>query len=381
MSATVVTVGLLLVFEAATTVTSVGALTALGRGTHDFFATAASLPTAPRATRVLNISGQLHVCNADAGSRFLDRTLLVVQFTVRLGPVREREVMDMYSCFFPHTVRYVFCGKNVEAERAAGFTCLPQDTLATDDDKHGLPWYFPASTSYLQYEFFAHALTTWPDYSGYIFAQDDCIVNFWNFRSKDADKVWRALSFPDPVPLVWNMHKNLSLESADRHGTIAATWTRPTLHRVREFVGTFTPAERQRLYAANSQQGLPSFRMASSDFYYVPARFRLAVANAFTRARKLMVMHEIAVPITFDALLEPHEYEVASGAALSSVTDSIKKMALYNPCWDFFHKLKPSIAREWAFTLEAVMRYGAMADTWDCHGSGRDGLTSYALVQ
>ena len=83
----------------------------------------------------------------------------------------------------------------------------------------------------------------------------------------------------------------------------------------------------------------------------------------------------------FEALLEPHEYEETIGAALCRVQDPVSKMALYDPCWDFFHKFKISKQREFEFVVATVLRYGTMTETWNCLESGVDGLTSYSRIQ
>ena len=58
------------------------------------------------------------------------------------------------------------------------------------------------------------------------------------------------------------------------------------------------------------------------------------------------------------------------------------KFALYDPCWAFFHKVKTSRAVEWDWLVETVFRYGPMAaGRWNCHDSGRAGLTSYERIQ
>ena len=36
----------------------------------------------------------------------------------------------------------------------------------------------------------SHALKNYPGYRGYIFLQDDCLMNFWNYLRLDKDKIW-----------------------------------------------------------------------------------------------------------------------------------------------------------------------------------------------
>ena len=239
------------------------------------------------------------------------------------------------------------------------------------------------SGSELQYMFMLDAMKTYPNFTGYMFMQEDVVVGFWNFPAKrDKSKVWRALHFPDPD--VFTHHQNMSLQSTQNHSAVAKFWTQYALFpftSVQKFAHGFSAEEQQRLFHRNSATGEESFRMAFSDFYYVPKKYRTAYITHMERAFDLGVFHEIALPIMFDAAVAENEFEELFGCALWQVTDPVQKISLYNPCWDFYHKIKSSNPREWNWYAEVISTYGYMMPRWNCPPSARKDLNSYSRVR
>lgn len=328
---------------------------------------------------VISLAGHNFHCKKSYSHYFQD-ILVVMEFTIRLNPrKREEEIAELYSCFFPNIRRYTYCDPNNATETAGGMICLPDPTPNLQRTY---------SPSWFQYDFMADAMEKEPHFKGYLFMQEDVVVNFWNFPVRhNFSKVWRTLMFADPDKHVWLKHRNMSIDDPNRTilQSIARTWfIRPpalTVDRVRAFIEGFAPEEQTRLFQANSNSSQRMFRMACSDFYYIPAQYREKITAQFKRARAGLVFHEAAVPIIFDALLEEHEYEEAPGGALCLVVDSVQKMALYNPCWTYYHKIKISKAIEFEWLVETIFRYGSMIGSWDCHGQGEEGLVSYTRVR
>lgn len=52
-------------------------------------------------------------------------------------------------------------------------------------------------TGYMLSEVVQDALTRFPECTGYLFLQDDCILHFWNYLLYDLDKIWFAVKFDD----------------------------------------------------------------------------------------------------------------------------------------------------------------------------------------
>lgn len=350
--------------------------------------------TPPPQRHTVSIPGfQPFECLASYSSHFRD-VLLVMQISHRLGDSKERALRDLYSCFLPNIAQYTcYCNNASAAPASASASATARGAAggrveAGGGSMHCLkcpPVMQSGTGSELQQLFMAHAMTTYPHYAGYMFMQDDVVLGFWNFAARhDKAKVWRALTFPDPDPIVWNQHQNLSLLDTTQHSKAASYWTRHPqypLSAVRAYVQGFSVVEQQRLFQRNSANGSEAFRMANSDFYYVPAHFRQQFVTHAERSVSLGVMHELAVPILFDAILPADsDFEVAVGGALYAVRDPVQKIALYNPCYDYYHKIKCSNPVEWVWLVETVMRYGSMTRVWNCGQLGAEGLTSYARI-
>lgn len=307
--------------------------------------------------------------------------LVIMQFTARLGTV-EKEVEEIYSCFFPNIKRYTLgCDPNDAEATAGGMNCVP-DPTPTFAQGHWLTY----NPSWFQYDILVDAMEKYPTgYDAYFFMQEDLITNFWNYPARhDFNKVWRNLIFADPDPEVWHLHANLSLTYPENIVNFATLWTRTDIfpiEHIREFVDGFSTEEKVNLYQTNSITGEASFRMANSDIYYVPIRYKDGLLKHLKRARQHMIFHEVAMPITFDAILQQDEYEELIGGAVFRVEDSVEKFALYDPCWDYMHKFKTSKKREFEWLREQVWRYGPMMASWDCLDSGKEGLTSYFRIR
>jgi hypothetical protein len=147
---------------------------------------------------------------------------------------------------------------------------------------------------------------------------------------------------------------------------------------LRDFIYGFTPEEQERIFLAGSgSTDIEAFRYGNTDFFYVPASQRKFFMRHSRRSQILDIWHEIGVSIIMDAMPDVEE---AVGAALWRVEDPADKFALYNPCFDFFHKVKPSNPRAFKAYVRTIMQYGQMINRWDCGRSGREGLTSYDLI-
>lgn len=316
-------------------------------------------------------------------SKAFRNILVVIQFTIRFKEKIEQDIEDLYSCFLPNIVRYTACPKN-DNSTINGMHCLP---LSKSIEKRFK--YADNFASFYQYEYMVDAMDKNPNFDGYIFMQEDVVLNFWNFPVRhNFDKVWRTIDFPDPDTDVWKKHNNIPIFQNVSDQRFVDNICRSFVNsnefpnqNIKDFVDGFKLEERNQLYLQNSLTGDPAFRMANSDFYYVPQRYRKRISEEMKRALVHEVFQEVAVPIIFDCVVGNNSYEVASGAALFRVSDSIQKFALYDPCWDFFHKIKISKKREFEFLIDTILRYGPMTGKWDCLKSGYHGLNSYFRIR
>lgn len=312
----------------------------------------------------MNLVGHDLECKPEFAEPFADILLVIHVWGGRHSPQRESELELLYSCFFPNIVRYTFC--NAANETSPGIHCV------SDPEPHSV-W---------MYLLLVDAMEQQPHFRGYLFAQDDVLIQFWNFpRRHSLDKVWRAFAFMDPDFV--GTHAHLPMYPADDKvfPSIAhyflATPAFPMRGR-QLFVEGFSQGEQARLFSAQGD-AQPSFRMANSDMFYLPARFREQACVHFKRAREHRVPAEVAVPILFDAISEPRDWEELFGATLYRIRHPLQKMALFDPCWDYFHKLKPAIEIEFEFHVDQVFRFGPMIATWKCEQV--TSLQSYTRVE
>lgn len=275
--------------------------------------------------RIIQLAGREFKCLPSYGDTYRN-TLLVIELSVRLGAQVEKDFVELYSCFFPNIKLYTHCDPNNEEEKANGVTCFEDPTPNFTNT-----FVMAYVSSWFQYDFMADAMEKNPDFSdGYIFMQEDVVLNFWNFPARhDFNKVWRPLMFADPDPDVWHMHMNMSLEHPERNPEMTQPYhNSPTfpIDSIRAFIDGFSEDQRQRLFKANSELGEPSFKMANSDCYHIPQKYREIVIEHFKRARKHILIHEVAVPVVLDALVPQEDYEELCGAALYRVQDSVQKI-------------------------------------------------------
>jgi len=338
---------------------------------------------------MLSLGGFELLCHERYGDAFRDVLVVMQMYQKAKFSQRTRDSAAMYNCFFPNIRRYRYCN-NATLETENGYTCMQlNETLASDQwTDHGLlnAGYLARQSTHLQYEFMADAMTRWPHFEGYIFLQDDVVMNFWNFPTRhDFKKVWRSINFPDPDTQVWHQHMNMSLESTDKHCKVCKYFTIGSqLGQINKLVKELDGEQQKRLFRVNSDRGLPSFRMANSDFYYVPKSLVPTFLPLLLKARKHMVFHELALSIIFDGILERDQYEITPAACLSMLLENrlLVKFSLYNPCWDYFHKVKPSHDQQFHWMVETVFRYGPMTGKWDCgeHGAGGLGPEAFERI-
>lgn len=156
---------------------------------------------------------------------------------------------------------------------------------------------------YYGYECMGVAIRRYPGYKGYLYVNDDMIVNYWNLLNIDRDRIWlgKIREFPS----------NRSQEMF-KPPTDSWHWWHPpqnALQRCGQAVQAISSSHREserklslKILLANGGGKLCCFK-ALSDFFYVPSKFSQTFQNysSFFFARKVFL--EVAVP-TIAYLLE-----------------------------------------------------------------------------
>lgn len=118
-------------------------------------------------------------------------------------------------------------------------------------------------------------LTTYPDYKGYIFLQDDCVLNVWNCLDLDLDKFWLPFATLHPTAnseYVWYQWADMVDPQGNWGALNPAHWTAP-----RGFTAVIAgwekllPRDRENL-AKNV--GINKIPGAQCDLFYIPQRFK-----------------------------------------------------------------------------------------------------------
>lgn len=314
----------------------------------------------PKEKRVLDES--LTICCNEMLQNEFSRVLLVIQFSMRT--IYEPLIERTYSCHFLHIF---LCGLSAPSNHP-DYKYLSNSSYTTLNVVTTGPSSEPSRFQFAcMVEAMKHSVTS-PKYNGtkyhgFMFMQDDVLVNYWNFRSRhDFHNVWRAYRFADPDFV--DTHQHINIYDLDSVPRIARQHIGPYRQAIINYLSIFTPIELDRLFRANSagcsiaQYNVSTLsgciRMANSDFYYLPRWLKHRFMEVMVNAEKFGVFHEIAVPAFFDAVVEPENQEPTIGAALYRVSNSFSKIGLYDPCFDYFHKMKISIRQERQFFLDTI---------------------------
>lgn len=150
----------------------------------------------------------------------------------------------------------------------------------------------------------------YPNYNGYIFLQDDCLMNVWNYSRLDKNKFWFAIarypSCKEGDPLAWDSNFDRSNARAEFtrssfDGSYQEFWgwwkTEHGLAPLRQALPMLLPSDWAQL-EANVGKNIAITQVC--DMFYVPQRFSADVLR-LSRAFK-NVFYEISVPMTLCCL-------------------------------------------------------------------------------
>ena len=156
---------------------------------------------------------------------------------------------------------------------------------------------------YLFTRVMADAMRRYPQYEGYLFLQDDCIINIWNCYTLDSNKIWYAVRFNadrNTVPSPSEKFE-LALDISQDHIPTDWDWWASNWGVVpaREAIGNLTSTQRVFL---EKNAGRNRIVGCVCDMFYVPQRFRNQVISLALNFKDIFC--EIAVP-TLLCCLDP----------------------------------------------------------------------------
>lgn len=169
-----------------------------------------------------------------------------------------------------------------------------------------------------------HVLTHYPEYTGYLFVQDDVLMNVWNFTRFDKNKVW----FPANHPMEF-IQQNLV-------GDSMSDWcwwnSQCGLTEMRPAIAQLTAQER---HCLEHNHGPNRVVGQMVDCFYLPAR--LAVPTAQLCGIFSDVFCEMAIPTLLSCVDDAKTWEQLSFLWVENCDATVNR---YKPTYDWLHPLK-----------------------------------------
>ncbi|KAF9335993.1 hypothetical protein BG006_010048 [Podila minutissima] len=208
----------------------------------------------------------------DPSAKFKD-ILLVVNFN---HPIYDaiKPFLSIYEPYFPNIKIY---GPKVPADLKDVVTEVFYDE------------------GYTGYRSLVHAMENYPNYSGYLYTNDDTVLNVFQLAKFDQDKVWKRV--PD---IATELHDRSKAPPGrwshwNERGS-SKMWKDPT---------ALTAKQRQRIATFTKVDG-PADISAYVDAVYVPGRISVELTDVLSRFLKHRVFLEVAVGLALVAV-EPTE--------------------------------------------------------------------------
>ncbi|KAG0043384.1 hypothetical protein BGZ83_011470 [Gryganskiella cystojenkinii] len=150
------------------------------------------------------------------------------------------------------------------------------------------------------------AMEKYPDYKGYLYTNDDTVLNVFQIARFDQDKVWKQV--PDlataihdrskPHPKEWHVGRPEGAEYMWDKPETGNMWSDPT---------SLTDKQRQRIAAFTKVDGPVDIR-AFVDAVYVPGRIAVELTDVLKRFLKHNAFLELAVGLALVAVEPPENW-------------------------------------------------------------------------
>ncbi|XP_022152025.1 probable glycosyltransferase STELLO2 [Momordica charantia] len=135
------------------------------------------------------------------------------------------------------------------------------------------------------YKYLPKVFETYSGAEGFLFLQDNTILNYWNLLQADKSKLW----ITDKVPKSWT---TVSVESSD--------WFMKQSNMVRKIV-SMMPVHFQ-VSHKQSVASEKSLTICSSELFFVPRRFVADFLDLLGLVGDLELHHKVAIPLFFTAM-------------------------------------------------------------------------------
>lgn len=137
------------------------------------------------------------------------------------------------------------------------------------------------------------AMQRFPDYQGYLFLQDDCVLNFWNYVSYDFEKIWFAVKFNDGNHQNNKFYNIINVSSPNAGaGQGWGHWVLP--HGCRAVWNARAHMDNSEINMLHMNVGHNNIPCMMCEVFYIPSRFRESALRLSSILQN--VFCEIAVP-------------------------------------------------------------------------------------
>lgn len=177
---------------------------------------------------------------------------------------------------------------------------------------------------YFAYRILADAMIRYPDYDGYLYINDDVMLNLWNFDRFDSNKIW----FVWLKPIAW-AYASRSKDWCWWKSSMGSSAIRPCLQDLPD------------LYKKNyiENMGQNNLTHGGSDVLYIPQRLRTDYINLAHFFYDYRVILEIAMPSICCCLESIDRWEIFNAKYLWG-PEQKKLFDLYSKELDYIHPVK-----------------------------------------
>jgi hypothetical protein len=206
-------------------------------------------------------------------------------------------IKEIYKPYFPNIVFY-------------GPQNNPQVELSTH------------TKGYFSYKVFRQAMQKFPDYKGYFFVHDDCVINPWNFTRFDQSKIWLT---------------ELRVAELTPHGVPKWHWwpTHMGYTAIKKALELFPEKNKQVLQHNCGTNDAAMW--GYSDIVYIPGSYKDEVISLCTILENQSVFLEIALPTLCASLGFKETMEFIKGDA---IWDRRNPLDVYSTKTDYVHPIK-----------------------------------------
>ena len=282
-------------------------------------------------TALLTLSAACVLTREEVGS--WDGVVLIVNFNnMKAFEEQRADMVALHALYAPAFAHIVFTG-----EPAYDASRLPYRFVVCTGSRNG--WHFQTC--------FADVVARVRARTGYLFTNDDCIVNHWTLHTLNLRRFWLS------------PHGTNVEDVSGAACPVRWHWSNPEVCAgAKRAYAALAPAHRAQL--ARNMGGEHRIPGAFADIFYVPSPLVSPLVDVMTRTgfRRGVIM-EITVPSVMLALVPRDEVEWFTQGGVLWGSDRAAWKRIYSPALQFIHPIKFSEPDAAAFIVGTFAIYSA----------------------